>query len=251
MRNENYIGRSFIGILIALLMNLDLLLAPINKKLTVKSVFISSIFNEATIFKQKSLVLTFAYIVVVILFLLLYGNFFRDHFENTGIYVFLRNQNRFSWYKKYTIELLFYSMLYTFTYIFSVLMLSLYHTKGTINIFLLSAGLNAWLVFTMIIYTITLIENIISIRYGIMIGELIAILILALLVQLCLSQQDYVFFQKYEILRYINPINGMKLSILPTTTKKLEIIGIYMLELGIIWNVGYFIFKKTDILNKK
>lgn len=251
MRNKIYIARSFIGILIAFLMNLDLLLAPINKKLTVESVFMSSIFNTATIFKQKSLVLTFAYIAVVILFLLLYGNFFRNYFENTGIYVFLRNQNRFSWYKKYTIELLFYSMFYTFTYIFSVLMLSLYHTKGTIHIFLLSTGFHAWLVFTMIIYTITLIENIVSMRYGIIIGELIAILILALLVQLCLSQQDYVFFQKYEILRYLNPINGMKLSTLPTTIKKLEMIGIYLLELGIIWNIGYFLFKKTDILNKK
>lgn len=251
MESKTYIKRSFLGIFIATIMNLDLLLAPVNRNLMVKDVFICCIFNESTIFKEKSLVLTFLYAAVIVLFILLYGNFFNDHLGGTGIYIFLRNKSRFFWYGRYTVELFFYSMVYTFAYIFSILIMSLYHTGEKADASLLTMGFNAWFVLTIIIYTMALTGNIISIKYGNIIGELIVIFILALLIQLCLYQQNYVLFQKYEVLRYINPINGMKLSALSSVKGKLRVAVIYFTEIGIVWSIGYLLLKAADILDKK
>lgn len=251
MRNKAYIERSFSGIFIALLTNLDLLLAPVNRGLTAKNVFICCIFNESTIFKEKSLVLTFLYVVMIVLFMLLYGNYFHDHLSNTGIYIYLRNRNRFYWYKRYTTRLLLYSVIYTFSYTFSVFMMSLYHAGEKIEGAFIYIALYVWFVLTVIVYIMTLIENIISIKYGNIIGEIVAVSILALLLQLCLRQQEYILFQKYEILRYVNPMNGMKLYTLSLSEWKAGIAVIYLLEIGIVWFLGLFILKITDILDRK
>ena len=251
MKNKDYLERSLSGILIALLTNLNLLSASVNKRLTAKDVFTYSIFNESTIFKEKSLVFTFLYATVIVWFLLLYGNYFRDHFGGTGIYLFLRNQNRLAWYKRYTGTLWIYSVIYTFAYTFSVFGMSLYHTGDGIDPSFFKIALYVWFILDVIVYIMALVENIVSIKYGTVAGEFAAVFILILLIQLCLRQQDYLVFQKYKALRYLNPMNGMKIYTVSLSGWKVGALAVYFLEIGIVWILGLLAVKSVDLLDKK
>lgn len=216
----------FLGIPVAILGNLDLLLQPKATNGSLESWFIYSTFDVSSMFKEKSLILTMSHLIMMVLFLFLYGNYFSHDLHGTGIYYLARKKRRWSWYLFHVWKLFLFVVSYQFFYLASLYLLCMYHTSSIPNGKSLMAVLAMLLSMIGILFPVILIANILGAISGNVMGSFGGFLFLSGMVLACLHQNDIPLMQNHIWMRYFNPAYNM--SLYEYGNKKYIIIAIFI-----------------------
>lgn len=207
---------------------------------------LSSLFELNTIGEVKEYKFVIFKLFYILVFCLLYGNFIYKEFTIRSIYLFLRLKNRKLWFCKKYIELIIISATYTFVYLYTLLII--YRISFSIidieNNFLI-VFIQLWISITIFLVLITLLINIIALKYNSIISFMIVYICFLILIGVAIKTDTIPLFIKNPYLGILNPA-GTMIIVADNMGYIFKIIYLILLNM-ITFYFGCKIVLKTDI----
>lgn len=207
------------------------------------------------------------FFIPLLLFQILYGTYIYRHFCSAGVYFFSRKKRRESWFLKETGKLYLYVFLYCFLFIMSGIISTVIVCNVHFDYPSLILAIYYLLIYSLYLFTFTLMINVIAIAAGSRIGFIVAASIEVLGMGFYLTLGNIISDEADIIGKYIwtlkiNPfahlIFNMHSSKLASVNNIINIKGInfdlnqsviYFFTLSVITIfIGYFIVKKREFI---
>lgn len=212
MKNKNFL-KCFFSIPLFLFFHLqEILTREIDNSIIPSKYLEGLIFDIETVYEKKQIIVAMNYLFIIIVFHLLFGNFFYKFFVKGTSFYFSRINKRKKWIWKKTAQLYIYCILYVTTYL---LMASAYtfFQKGYVDITIqfVMEFLQILFVLVFIIGLSTFTINCISIFLSSNIGFLVTYCIILLLLGISIHYDTIIGNPKLIYGNLLNPMSSMTL----------------------------------------
>lgn len=227
--------------------HLQYLYQPGQANNTLEDYFVSATFDAVELFKKPAFVFVIDNLVVLVVYLLFFGNLLAKELEDAGVYRLIREKNRKNWYDCEMGKVLFFTVLYTVVYLLVLYGFCYYQSGGELSgreprvLLWMILGTAQLLVFC------TIVTNVLEVVFGQAFGFLGGMVFLGILVQLCLYQREIPLFVQVEWLRYVNPAYGMALYENGSAAVIIFCSLLYLLEDVLVLTIGRKIICRIDI----
>lgn len=228
MNSKSSLYKVLFVIPIVLFYKCNLLFQNTSAFCVLNDLFSQCIFDSKSIMEKKLLILAVDSIFVIVIFNLFFGMYIEKELSLNGVYIFSRIRNRSKWFYNKCMHLLMYSSLYTFLFVFMMLVICMISTRTWCDFATLNIFMYLWFALNFITFMSTLVINYMAIYYGEHVGFILVYMIMVVLMGLCLNFEKIPLISKNYSFFYINPMAAMSMYTLDSDKFKIGIVLYYI-----------------------
>ncbi len=234
----------FIIIPVVLVFNYDLFLSHGKASYTLKQMLVSRIFDVKSIYEEKTLILAVNSIYFIVIFHICFGTYIYKDFISNGAYIFTRLKSRRVWFYRKSMDIIKFSMLYSFLFVGTLLTICRIFVGKPLEIDIIYTVFFLWFSSSVLIIMSTLLINMLSIFYGSHIGFIFGYATLVFLIAASINFEKIPLIGKYTYVSLINPASIMFLYLIEN--KVVVVLGFIYYSLV----VALFICMSVKLVNK-
>lgn len=170
------------------------------------------VLGEISLNENKVFVLVAESLFYLIIFNILYGNFISEDFRYCSVYLFSRLKNRKTWFYKKVLKLFTLASSYTLIFLGTNLFICIHNSTSNLNHYTWKIFFILFCMLTMILTLTTLTINLISLKFGNIIGFILVYITILVLIYIAIKGQNMPIIRKFPILMSINPVSGISFN---------------------------------------
>lgn len=225
--------------------------SPNSLDIPVGELLLESLFGRLDVGGMRSFALILEKLYYILFFNLLYGTYIYRYFNVGSEYLFTRLPSRKAWFYRKALQLLGITACYSFVYLVMLLLLSLYRSSYGLDIHTVKLLIFLWPVLTLFICLLTLVINLLAIRYGSNLAFLAVYVVLLLLVTLSLSVYDHPLVVRYPYLLLLNPVSAIIVNMLDVLSLQVGALVYFCLLNGLVMILGAYFINRMDLVGEE
>ncbi len=210
MNKRNTLIYVFSIIPITIVCNMQIVINENIKQLTPLEVVINSLFSSVSINNITVYAIVIEKLYYIIFFSLFFGTFIYKDFIIAKDYIFTRLSNRKKWFYKKSLKLFLFASVYTFCLLLTLLLISIVSVNKGIHLVDLKPIAILWMNITILLTCISIIQNVLSIKYNSSMGFIIMLIIFSFLIILAIKNIPSIL--RYPFILLINPMVSVILN---------------------------------------
>lgn len=187
----------------------NLLLPGIGTDLPIAELFLQNIFSGNPSRIDTNIVIVMFGLMEVIVFNILFGAYiYHDLYENS-VYIFTRQTSRKKWFLQRSMELFFYSAVYTALFIGTTFFLCMFYSDHRIDLMAIHILVITYILILLFVFWTTLIINILAVYMGAAGSFIINYIGLLIFSVLAINHETIPIINRCPILLTLNPVTNV------------------------------------------
>jgi hypothetical protein len=209
--------------------------------------FVQNLFSGSLEREADNLFLVIIGLFEITIFNFLFATFIYKDIHISGIYIFTRQKNRLHWFGNKAFELLFYALTFVTLYLVTILLLSTWTTKQSINFIAMEILFTSIILLTLFTFFSTLLINILALHFGSSIAFIGVYMCLTILTGAAIVNDNITFLNKHPIFLKLNPMANILINWGITGSDTIFSIVYYVILTTLLMMTGMVYISHIDI----